>query len=114
MDSCFIPALFMTGDDDDFVGPHHTKAIFEKYAGDKQMLSFPGGHNGSRPDEAMFRVGEFFYQVMQCDLIQQKMTEDRLKQQEEVKMLREKMKNYKQPQQDPGTSHEEKKQQIRN
>lgn len=69
----------MAGLHDDFVGPHHTKAIYDKYAGDKEIELFEGEHNGQRPDEILFKVAEFFYKTMQCDLIQQKITEDKIR-----------------------------------
>ena len=35
---CFIPALFATGKQDDFIKPHHTQELYEKYAGDKNII----------------------------------------------------------------------------
>ena len=31
----FIPALFIHAKDDKFILPHHSKKLFDKYAGDK-------------------------------------------------------------------------------
>jgi hypothetical protein len=35
VESCYIPAFFISGVHDTFVGHHHTEQIYEKYAGDK-------------------------------------------------------------------------------
>jgi alpha-beta hydrolase superfamily lysophospholipase len=45
VDKCFIPALFITANDDDFVQPHHTVKLHDKYAGDKNLLRVDGDHN---------------------------------------------------------------------
>jgi fermentation-respiration switch protein FrsA (DUF1100 family) len=44
--TCYIPALFIAGKKDTFVDPHHTEEIYEKYAGDKEIMMFDGDHNG--------------------------------------------------------------------
>jgi len=38
MKECFIPALFATGINDDFIEPHHTSELHEVYAGDKNLI----------------------------------------------------------------------------
>ena len=48
--TCFVPALFGAGTEDVLVRPHHSKMIFDEFAGDKNMLSFDGDHNDLRPD----------------------------------------------------------------
>jgi len=48
-DRCFIPALFVAGEDDDFIAPHHAQQIHDKYAGDKNFVKVAGDHNSSRP-----------------------------------------------------------------
>jgi alpha/beta superfamily hydrolase len=48
-DRCFIPALFGHADDDDFILKRHSELIHAKYAGDKNMVTFPGDHNSQRP-----------------------------------------------------------------
>jgi acetyl esterase/lipase len=45
----FIPALFATGMNDDFIQPHHSEQLHEAYQGDKNFVKFPGGHNTQRP-----------------------------------------------------------------
>jgi len=47
--SCFIPALFAHADGDDFILPHHSKTLHEKYGGDKNIILFDGDHNTVRP-----------------------------------------------------------------
>ena len=48
--NCSIPVLFVTAEGDSFVPAHHTKKLFEKYAGeDKQMVVVDGDHNTPRP-----------------------------------------------------------------
>mmetsp|Transcript_11879 Transcript_11879/g.10753 ORF Transcript_11879/g.10753 Transcript_11879/m.10753 type:complete len:545 (+) Transcript_11879:35-1669(+) len=48
-DKCFIPALFVAAENDTFVAPHHSRQIFEKYAGDKNLIIVDGDHNSHRP-----------------------------------------------------------------
>ena len=45
----FIPALFATGMQDDFIHPHHSKDLHEAYKGDKNLITFEGDHNTHRP-----------------------------------------------------------------
>ena len=35
---CFVPAMFVAGDHDDFIGRHHSEALHERYAGDKNIM----------------------------------------------------------------------------
>ena len=48
-DKCFIPALFAHADGDDFVLAHHSKHLYERYSGDKNIITFGGDHNSPRP-----------------------------------------------------------------
>jgi hypothetical protein len=34
----FIPALFIAAKNDDFIEPHHTDLLYDKYAGEKQKI----------------------------------------------------------------------------
>lgn len=44
------PALFATAKDDDFVLPHHTYDLHNAWGANmKKLVTFEGGHNGSRP-----------------------------------------------------------------
>lgn len=47
--SCFIPALFAAGEDDNFIAPAHSQALHDAYAGDKNIVLLPGDHNSPRP-----------------------------------------------------------------
>lgn len=38
VDKCFIPALFVAGKRDEFVPPHHSQQLYDKYAGDKNIV----------------------------------------------------------------------------
>ncbi len=44
---CFIPALFVAGEHDDFIDKHHSKVLHAKYAGDKNIVIVDGDHNVS-------------------------------------------------------------------
>ena len=45
VDKCFIPALFATGMQDDFIEPKHCEELHARYAGDKNIIRFEGDHN---------------------------------------------------------------------
>ena len=47
---CFVPALFAAAEGDFFIRPKHAEEIFHAYAGDKNIVKFPGDHNSRRPD----------------------------------------------------------------
>eukprot|EP00981_Chlorochromonas_danica_P016154 scaffold15929_cov159-Ochromonas_danica.AAC.7 len=38
VDACFIPALFVAGENDQFVAPSHSRKLYDKYAGDKNLV----------------------------------------------------------------------------
>uniref|UniRef100_A0A7S1BAY4 Serine aminopeptidase S33 domain-containing protein n=1 Tax=Corethron hystrix TaxID=216773 RepID=A0A7S1BAY4_9STRA len=61
-DKCFIPALFVAGEHDDFISPNHSKAIYERYAGDKNLIIVEGDHNSPRP-KFMFDSVSIFLQT---------------------------------------------------
>ena len=69
VDKCFIPALFCTGEQDDFIKPHHTQALHDKYAGDKNLIKVEGDHNSSRPDFFNNSAVIFFTQTMQVNFL---------------------------------------------
>jgi len=48
--TCVTPALFAAGTEDVLVRPHHSKMIYDGYAGDKNIVTFEGDHNESRPE----------------------------------------------------------------
>eukprot|EP00560_Eucampia_antarctica_P009255 CAMPEP_0197828260 /NCGR_PEP_ID=MMETSP1437-20131217/4873_1 /TAXON_ID=49252 ORGANISM="Eucampia antarctica, Strain CCMP1452" /NCGR_SAMPLE_ID=MMETSP1437 /ASSEMBLY_ACC=CAM_ASM_001096 /LENGTH=530 /DNA_ID=CAMNT_0043429425 /DNA_START=178 /DNA_END=1770 /DNA_ORIENTATION=- len=61
-DKCFIPALFVAGEHDDFINKHHSEAIHARYAGDKNMIVVEGDHNSPRP-KFMFDSVSIFLQT---------------------------------------------------
>mmetsp|Transcript_61780 Transcript_61780/g.143744 ORF Transcript_61780/g.143744 Transcript_61780/m.143744 type:complete len:402 (+) Transcript_61780:58-1263(+) len=61
---CFVPAFFVAGRDDQFIPPHHATAIFERYAGDKDMILVAGGHNSQRPPSLLHSVSLFLYHAL--------------------------------------------------
>jgi len=62
---CFIPALFATGEQDNFIKPHHTDELFKAYAGDKNIIKFEGDHNSPRPDFFNNSAVIFFINTLQ-------------------------------------------------
>ena len=62
VDKCFIPALFVAGEHDDFIKKHHAEALYEKYAGDKNLIIVEGDHNSPRP-KFMFDSASIFLQT---------------------------------------------------
>jgi len=64
VNKCFIPAIFVAGEDDKFIPPHHTTDIFQQYAGDKDLIMVRGGHNSPRPPTFMHNVSMFFYYTL--------------------------------------------------
>lgn len=61
-DKCFIPALLVAGEHDDFIKKHHAEAIYERYAGDKNIIIVEGDHNSPRP-KFMFDSASIFLQT---------------------------------------------------
>jgi pimeloyl-ACP methyl ester carboxylesterase len=61
-DKCFIPALFVAGEHDDFIKKHHSEALHAKYAGDKNIIIVEGDHNSPRP-KFMFDSASIFLQT---------------------------------------------------
>jgi len=61
-DKCFIPALFVAGEHDDFIQKHHSEQIYERYAGDKNLIIVEGDHNSPRP-KFMFDSVSIFLQT---------------------------------------------------
>ena len=61
-DKCFIPALFVAGEHDDFINKRHSQQIYDKYAGDKNLIVVEGDHNSPRP-KFMFDSVSIFLQT---------------------------------------------------
>lgn len=46
---CFIPALFVAAENDDFITKSHSLSLHDSYAGDANMIVVDGDHNSNRP-----------------------------------------------------------------
>ena len=66
---CFIPALFIAAEGDDFVAPHHTKKLHEAYAGDKNLVMVDGDHNSPRPNFFQDSASIFFMNTLQVNAL---------------------------------------------
>lgn len=62
--TCFMPALFATAHDDVLVRPHHSRLIFDAFAGDKNLVTFEGDHNEMRPGFFLDSAAIFFTNVL--------------------------------------------------
>lgn len=62
--SCFCPALFVAGQDDDFIAPSHAEAIKAVYGGDSNLLLVDGDHNSMRPRFLYDSVSIFIQQIL--------------------------------------------------
>jgi len=65
--SCFIPALFCHATSepgDAFILPHHSRDIYDKYAGDKNYVELEGDHNSVRPSFFFSSVSIFLSNVL--------------------------------------------------
>lgn len=64
-DKCFIPALFVAGEHDDFIHKRHSQDIHSKYAGDKNIIVVEGDHNSPRPRFMFDSVAIFLQTCLQ-------------------------------------------------
>ena len=65
------PAIFVTGEHDDFIKPHHSEQLHEAYPTDKKlMLQVPGDHNDPRPMSLFDTVQEFLLEHLGDDVMQ--------------------------------------------
>jgi pimeloyl-ACP methyl ester carboxylesterase len=64
-DKCFIPAVFVCGISDSFVSPNHSRKIYEKYGGDKNLVEVEGDHNTPRPKYLYDSIAIFLQSVLQ-------------------------------------------------
>lgn len=71
VDMCFIPALFCAGREDTFINPRHTQVLYEKYAGDKNLIMVDGDHNSMRPQFLLDSAAIFFHNTLQCHSLPQ-------------------------------------------
>ncbi|CAJ1939566.1 unnamed protein product [Cylindrotheca closterium] len=58
-EDCDVPALFVHGEHDDFIKPHHSEDICEKYKGSKNLLMVEGDHNDPRPHSCIVACESF-------------------------------------------------------
>jgi esterase/lipase len=63
--NCFIPALFVHGEKDDFVNYYHSQKLYDLYQGDKKIMIVEGDHNSRRPDTFKKEAANFFYNYLQ-------------------------------------------------
>ena len=68
VDQCFIPALFVAGEGDDFIHPRHSQSIHAKYSGDKNLVLVEGDHNSPRPRFLFDSAAIFFQTYLQVSL----------------------------------------------
>eukprot|EP00930_Biecheleria_cincta_P098716 TRINITY_DN90367_c0_g1_i1.p1 TRINITY_DN90367_c0_g1~~TRINITY_DN90367_c0_g1_i1.p1 ORF type:complete len:552 (+),score=68.26 TRINITY_DN90367_c0_g1_i1:34-1689(+) len=62
----FIPALFLHGNADDFIAPHHSQTLFEAYTGDKELEIVEGDHNSQRDLKVIRKAVYFFVRALRC------------------------------------------------
>ena len=62
---CLMPALFVAGEDDKFVDPSHSKALYSVYGGDKNLILVEGDHNSARPSFMFDSVAIFLRACLQ-------------------------------------------------
>ena len=60
----FVPALFGHATGDKFILPSHSAALYAAYPGDKNMITFDGGHNSPRPPFFYDSVSIFFLNTL--------------------------------------------------
>ena len=58
----FLAALFVAGEHDDFINKKHSEQLYERYAGDKNLIIVEGDHNSPRP-KFMFDSAAIFLQT---------------------------------------------------
>ena len=61
---CFVPALFVHGEKDDFILPRHSEELCERYAGEKNRILVKGNHNTVRPSFMRDSASIFFAQCL--------------------------------------------------
>ena len=62
-----ISALFCHAIDDKFIYKEHSKDLYEKYAGEKEIIMFNGGHNTKRPVHVLQIIALFFFDKLKVD-----------------------------------------------
>ncbi|KAF4674439.1 hypothetical protein FOL47_009224, partial [Perkinsus chesapeaki] len=67
VDRTYIPALFTAARGDTFINPRNTQALFDKYAGDKNLVMVDGNHNTNRPKFLLHSIAIFFVNTLGCE-----------------------------------------------
>lgn len=65
---CFIPALFIAGENDDFIPKTHSLMLHDLHAGDANMIVVDGDHNSTRPRFMFDSVSIFLQACLQIPL----------------------------------------------
>jgi alpha/beta superfamily hydrolase len=65
--SCFVPALFVHGSEDNFILPHHSKDIQKVYGGESNLIIVDGDHNSDRPSFCMDSITIFLHNTLLTD-----------------------------------------------
>jgi hypothetical protein len=65
---CFIPALFVAGENDDFIPKTHSLMLHDLHAGDANMIVVDGDHNSTRPRFMFDSVSIFLQACLQIPL----------------------------------------------
>ena len=65
----FIPALFATATNDDFIQPHHSEELHQAYEGEKNMVTFDGDHNSTRPEFWYNSASIFLTQALKVEQV---------------------------------------------
>eukprot|EP00930_Biecheleria_cincta_P024205 TRINITY_DN17352_c0_g1_i1.p1 TRINITY_DN17352_c0_g1~~TRINITY_DN17352_c0_g1_i1.p1 ORF type:complete len:562 (-),score=88.74 TRINITY_DN17352_c0_g1_i1:115-1800(-) len=68
VDSCFVPALFLHGAQDDFVLPHHSEDLKKAYQGEATYIVMPDtDHNSARREKFLARSALFFVRAFRWE-----------------------------------------------
>mmetsp|Transcript_1234 Transcript_1234/g.2882 ORF Transcript_1234/g.2882 Transcript_1234/m.2882 type:complete len:588 (-) Transcript_1234:81-1844(-) len=65
VEHCFIPALFVAAENDDFIPKSHSMSLYDVYAGDANMIVVDGDHNSNRPRFMFDSVSIFLQAALQ-------------------------------------------------
>jgi len=83
---CFVPALFVHGQSDIFVRPHHSEELYDAYGGDKMRILVEGDHNSMRPQFFLDSAVIFFCNTL-LNGQPQSQTESYTQSAEEIELL---------------------------
>ena len=90
---CFIPALFCHALDDTFVNVHHSKDLYNVYAGEKNITFVEGEHNSARPNFFLDSVAIFFYNSLHVENLKSLNYDDKIGDIKNIKENNEEDKN---------------------